>query len=390
MSDALTLDSMSSAADTPAVVGARREVPFFNYPAIFAEHRREYMATIEDVLARGAYIMQRDLAAFEEELAAYLGVRHAIGVADGTAALKMALLLADIRSGDEVILPSHTFVATAAAVHDVGAVPVLCDCGPDSMMDVASARGLITERTKAIMPVQLNGRTCDMAAVTALAEEFGLKIVEDSCQALGAKHRGRFAGAFGVAGTFSFYPAKTLGCFGDGGGLITDDDALAAKARELRDHGRGADGKVHCFGMNGRLDNLQAAILRLKLARYDEAIARRRAIAAVYDARLSGLPGLLQPPGPDADPERFDVFQNYEVQSDRRDALRAFLGERGVGTILQWGGSMIHQFTDLGLRANAPYAEAMSRRFMLLPMHTALSDDDVHYVCEQVEAFHHG
>ncbi len=171
---------------------------------------------------------------------------------------------------------------------------------------------------------------------------------------------------------------------------MIDDDDLAAMARELRDHGRGSDGLVHRFGVNGRLDNVQAAILRLKLARYDQSLARRRAVAAIYDARLSGLGGLLLPPGPDADPDRLDVFQNYEIQSDRRDDLRAFLSGRGVGTILQWGGSMIHQFRDLNLRARAPYAEAMSARYMMLPMHPMLSDDDVHYVCDQVEAFHHG
>ena len=393
MSEAYVLDEAAGGPKGKAgrrAIRKPRDVPFFNYPALFAEHREEYLATLTDVLERGAYIMQRDLASFETELAAYLGVRHAIGVADGTVALKIALRLAGVGPGYEVILPSHTFIATAAAVHDVGAEPVLCDCGPDSMMDIDSARALVTANTAAIMPVQLNGRTCDMEAVERLAADHGLKIVEDSCQALGARFRGRFAGTFGMAGAFSFYPAKTLGCFGDGGALVIDDDDLAAMARELRDHGRGSDGLVHRFGVNGRLDNVQAAILRLKLARYDQSLARRRAIAAIYDARLGALEGLSLPPGPDADPDRFDVFQNYEIQSDRRDDLRAFLSGRGVGTILQWGGSMIHQFKDLNLRARAPYAEAMSARYMMLPMHPMLSDDDVHYVCDQVEAFHHG
>lgn len=367
---------------------ADRTIPFFNYPALFAEHREEYMSTFEDVLSRGAYIMQRDLADFETELAGYLGVKHAIGLADGTIALKIALMLADVGPGDEVIVPSHTFIATASAVHQVGATPVLCDCLPDSMMDVESARRMITSRTRAIMPVQLNGRTCDMDAVEALATEHGLKIVEDSCQAMGAKFRGRPAGTFGVAGSFSFFPAKTLGCFGDGGGLILDDDALAERARELRDHGRGKDGKVHRFGVNGRLDNIQAAILRLKLSRYDASIARRRDIARIYDARLAGLEAVLLPPGPDSDDLRFDIFQNYEVQAERREELREHLAARGIGTILQWGGHMIHQFDDLALRSDAAYAEGMSKRFMLLPLHPMLSDDDVHYVCDNVLAFY--
>jgi hypothetical protein len=365
-----------------------RTIPFFNYPLLFAEHREEYLATFEDVLSRGAYIMQRDLLEFEEALAAYLGVKHVVGVADGTIALKMALTLAGIGAGDEVIVPSHTFIATASAVHQVGGVPVLCDCLPDSMIDMESARRVVTGKTRAIMPVQLNGRTCDMDAVEAFAAEHGVKIVEDSCQAMGAKYRGRQAGSFGVAGSFSFYPAKTLGCFGDGGALVLDDDALAEQARELRDHGRGTDGKVHRFGVNGRLDNIQAAILRVKLKRYDESIARRRHAAAIYDERLAGIDGLLLPPGPNADNIRFDIFQNYEIQSDRRDGLRAALADAGVGTIIQWGGHMIHQFEDLGLRADAPYAEEMSKRYMMLPMHHLLSDDEVNYVCDQVVSFY--
>lgn len=367
---------------------AARSVPFFNYPALYAERRDEYLRTIDDVMGRGAFIMQQDLASFEQELAAYLGVKHAIGLADGTVALTIALKLAGVGPGDEVILPSHTFVATASAVHQCGATPVLCDCGPDHMIDVASAEPLVTSRTRAIMPVQLNGRTANMTEVMAFAERHGLKVVEDSCQAFGAKFAGRFAGTFGVAGTFSFYPAKTLGCFGDGGALVVDDDELAALAREYRDHGRGVDGLVHRFGHNGRLDNVQAAILRIKLRHYDENIRRRRAIAARYDERLRDIPQLLLPPGPDADPQRFDIFQNYEIEVEDRDALRQWLTERGVGTILQWGGTMIHQFVDLGLRSNAPYAEAMSARYMMLPMHHLLSDEDVEYVCDSIVAFY--
>ena len=365
-----------------------RTVPFFNYPAMFGEREDQYMATLHEVMARGAYIMQKDLFSFEEELAAYLGCRHAIGVADGTVALTLSLRAAGIGAGDEVIVSSHTFIATAAAVHHVGATPVVCDCLPDAMMDAASAARMISGRTRAIMPTQLNGRTSDMDAIGALASQHGLKIVEDSCQALGARFRGTPAGLFGVAGSYSFYPAKTLGCFGDGGAIVTNDDAAAQEIRELRDHGRGADGKVRRFGHNGRLDNIQAAILRIKLAHYDEAIARRRAIAARYQAGLADVSQLQLPPAPDSDNLRFDIFQNYEIQADDREALRERLTERGVGTILQWGGHMIHQFTDLGLKSDAPYAEAMSARYMMLPMHHMLSDDDVDYVIEQIRAFY--
>ena len=365
-----------------------RQVPFFNYPLLFSEQSDAYMSTFQDVLSRGAYIMQKDLAQFEQNLAAYLGCKHVIGVADGTVALTLSLKAAGIGTGDEVIVSTHTFVATAAAVHHVGVVPVVADCLPDSMIDPASVRRLVTAKTRAIMPTQLNGRMCDMPALQAIADEFGLKIVEDSCQALGASYDGVKAGLWGIAGSYSFYPAKTLGSFGDGGAIATNDDEAAAFVRLMRDHGRGADGKVRQFGHNGRLDNIQAAILDLKLKTYDRAIARRRAIAALYQERLSGVSQILLPPAPGSDPHRFDVFQNYEIQAENRDALREYLSSRSVGTIIQWGGWMLHQFDDLGLVTDAPYADGMVKRYMMLPMHHMLSDEDVHYVCDSVEVFY--
>jgi dTDP-4-amino-4,6-dideoxygalactose transaminase len=366
---------------------ARRQVPFFDYPGLYSEHGDEYLRTVQDVMRRGAFIMQRDLAEFEAGLAAWLGCKHVIGVADGTAALVFALRANGIGPGHEVIVSTHTFVATAAAVHHVGATPVIADCQADSMIDPASVRRLIGSKTKALMPTQLNGRTCDMEALEAIARDHDLAIVEDSCQALGARYRGKPAGLFGTVGSYSFYPAKTLGCFGDGGAVVTDSDEAADYIRQLRDHGRGADGKVRTFGHNGRLDNLQAAILLSKLARYDEALARRRAIAARYQARLADLGDLILPPPPE-DGLRFDIFQNYEIQAGRRDGLRAFLAEHGIGTILQWGGWMLHQFDDLGLRADVSYAQEMVKRYMMLPMHHLLSDDDVDYVCDQIHAYY--
>jgi dTDP-4-amino-4,6-dideoxygalactose transaminase len=366
-----------------------RQIPFFNYPALFARDERELMPIIQDVLRRGAYIMQRDLLDFEQKLAEYLGVRHAIGVADGTVALMMGLRAAGIREGDEVIVPSHTFVASAAAIHHVGATPVLADCGSDHLIDAEDVARKVTARTKAIMPVQLNGRTANMDGIVDITRSHGLMIVEDSAQALGSKFKGRFAGTFGVAGTCSFYPSKTLGCFGDGGAVFTDDDDAAEFMRLLRDHGRAATGDVIAWGYNSRLDNLQAAVLAFKLARYDGEIARRREIAAIYCERLRNLPGLQLPPGPSSDPDHFDIYQNYEVESDQRDALRSHLDAAGVKTIIQWGGKTIHQFRDLGLNCDVPATEAMTARFFLLPMNTSLSDDDVFYICDQIIRFHH-
>lgn len=365
-----------------------RQIPFFDYPALFAELEPEIMSAVRDVFARGAYIMQSDLLNFETELASYLGVRHAIGVADGTMGLLLPLLALELQPGDEVIVPSHTFVASAAAIHHAGGQPVLADCSRDHLIDPQSVRRLLTKRTRGIMPVQLNGRTADMDALGAIAREHGLFIVEDSCQALGSRFKGRFAGTFGVAGSISFYPSKTLGCFGDGGAVITDDDEFAERVRILRDHGRGPDGSVWMWGYNSRLDNVQAAILRIKLKRYDQYIERRRTLAALYHERLHDCAELLLPPPPDADPNHFDIFQNYEIEAERRDELRAHLESRGVKTILQWGGKVIHQFPKLGFTEVLPYAEGMSQRFMLLPMNTALRDADVHYICDSILEFY--
>jgi dTDP-4-amino-4,6-dideoxygalactose transaminase len=365
-----------------------KTIPFFNYPALFAREEKELMPLIHDVLRRGAYIMQKDLFQFEENLALYLGVKHVVGVADGTVAIMMGLRAAGIGPGDEVLVPSHTFVATAAAIHHVGGKPVLVDCGTDHLIASDDLSHRITSRTKAILPVQLNGRTANMDSIVSIAAQHGLKIVEDSAQALGSKFKGQFAGTFGVAGTCSFYPSKTLGCFGDGGAVFTNDDDAAEFMRLLRDHGRARTGDVVAWGYNSRLDNLQAAVLNIKLSRYDAEVARRREIAARYEEKLNGLPGLVLPPSPDADVNHFDIYQNYEVESDQRDALRAHLDVAGVKTIIQWGGKAIHQFPKLELNADLPRTQILTDRFFLLPMNTSLADNDIDYICEQVQRFY--
>ena len=366
-----------------------KNIPFFNYPALFAQRKNEYNTIISKVLAQGAYIMQKDLQDFEVSLSEYLNVKHTIGVADGTMALLISLMAADVVEGDEVLVPSHTFVASAAAIHHVGARPVLVECAKDHLIDIDALQRKITSRTRAIMPVQLNGRVSDMAGVLKVANENNLIIIEDSCQALGAKFDNKFAGTFGSTGTFSFFPAKTLGCFGDGGAVITDKDDIAEKVRIIRDHGRDPrDGKVKRFGFNSRLDNIQAAILNLKLKYYDEDISRRRAIASIYQERLSNIGALFLPPAPNSDERHFDIYQNYEIEADDRDNLREFLQYRGIGTILQWGGFMIHQFEELGLNKDLPFSEEISKKFMLLPMHPMLSDEDVFYICENINEFY--
>ena len=370
-----------------------KNIPFFNYPALFDQRKDEYLSVVQDVLSRGAYIMQKDLIDFEKDLAKYLGVKHAIGVADGTMALLTSLMASGIGRGDEVIVPSHTFIASVAAIHHTGAKPILADSQADHLINPNSIVKLITSKTKAIMPVQLNGRVANMDAISKIATEYNLIIIEDSCQALGSKYKNKFAGTFGLTGTFSFFPAKTLGCFGDGGAVVTNSDEVANRIRMIRDHGRDPiDGKVKMFGFNSRLDNLQAAVLGLKLKYYDEDIDRRRQIAMIYHTHLDHIDQILLPPAPDSDNNHFDVFQNYEIEAQSRDDLREFLSQAGIGTILQWGGFMIHQYHELDLNSDLnsdlSHSEEVSKKFMLLPLHSMLSNEDVVYICKKINEFY--
>jgi dTDP-4-amino-4,6-dideoxygalactose transaminase len=367
----------------------RRNIPFFNYPALFASQEAELLEIMRDVGRRGAYILQKDCRDFEQTIAAYMGAKHVFGVANGTDALIIALRAAGIQPGDEVIVPSHTYIASAASIHLNGAIPVLAECGPDHMLDAADVQKRITRRTKAIMPVQLNGRTCDMDAMQSIADKHGLKIIEDAAQALGSKFNERMAGTFGAAGTISLYPAKLLGCFGDGGLVVTNDDNVAQQVSLLRDHGRNEEGRVVAWGYNSRLDNLQAAILNFKFKGFAEDIARRRAIAALYQERLGDLQEVVLPPAPGSDPRHFDVYQNYELEADRRDDLRAFLEAMGIRTIIQWAGTPVHQFRELGFsEVSLPRTNRFFTRCFMLPMNTTVSDDDAHYICDAIRAFY--
>ncbi len=365
-----------------------RNVPFFNYPYVFTSREEQFMETIRDVGRRGAFIMQKDLAEFERHLADYVGAKYAVGVANATDGLHLAVRAAGIGPGDEVLFASHTMVATAAAIYFAGATPVPVDCGPDHLIDPESVRAAITPRTKAIMPTQLNGRTANMDELLAIAEEHDLIIIEDAAQALGSKFKGKCAGTFGLAGVISFYPAKTLGAFGDGGIVFTNDEAMYRKLLLLRDHGRDEDGEVVMWGLNSRLDNLHAAILDYKLTYYDEEIARRREIARLYKTYLREVKELVLPPGPDGDPDHFDIFQNYEIEAENRDALREYLREHGVGTLIQWGGKAVHQFEKLGFTVRLPNTERLFQRCLMLPMNTSLSDEDVLYVSNTVRDFY--
>lgn len=364
-------------------------VPFIDYPRQYQKMRREILDTVDTVLGRGDVMLRGQLRDFEEHLASFVGTKFSVGTSNCTDSLHLSLRAAGVGPGDEVITVSHTFVATASAIHHAGAAPVLVDIGDDHNMDLDLAERAITGRTKAIIPVHLNGRLCDMERLMSLAEGHRLIVIEDTAQALGGSFKGKRGGDWGLAGCFSFYPAKLLGAYGDAGALVTSDEGFAGQIRQLRDHGRMADGNVSGWAFNCRLDNLHAAILDLKLKRVPSWIARRREIAALYHRLLSDMPQLLLPPPPAGDGAYFDVFQNYEIEAEDRNRLKEHLREKGIEIFIQWGGRGVHQFKALGLTGfRLPRTERMFERSLLLPMHTELTDDQVEYVCRSIRGFY--
>jgi dTDP-4-amino-4,6-dideoxygalactose transaminase len=369
-------------------VGESRKVPFFDYPRLFLDDRDEILTTVEEVGRRGAYILQKDLAEFEEKLAIYTGAKHSVGVANATDGLELAWMAVGLKRGDEVIISSHTMLATASAIVTAGGTPVPVEIGPDNLIDPEAVSAAITSRTVGISPTQLNGRTCNMDAIMKIANEKNFAVVEDSAQALGSRFKGQHAGTFGIAGSFSFFPAKVLGCLGDGGGVVTNDSEIYEKLYQLHDHGRDTKGEIKSWGRNSRLDNLQAALLNKRFLRYQEVIARRREVAAMYQAHLGELEELQLPPAPVENGDHFDVYQNYELQADNRDGLKKFLSEQGIGTIIQWGGKGVHQWEGLGFKQVLPIVERFFERSIMLPMNMFVSDDDVLYVCESIKTFY--
>ena len=364
------------------------KVPFFEYPRLWSDDRNEFLSIIDSVSSSGGFILQKAVSDFESELANYAGSNFSVGVGNATDGMEIFLEAIGINPGDEIIISSHTMLATASAIKVAGGTPVPVDIGTDNLISIHGIEEAITPNTVGIMPTQLNGRVCDMDAISAIAKKHNLFIVEDAAQALGARYKGQHAGTFGLAGAISFYPAKVLGCLGDAGGILVNDKDLHHKIYQIHDHGRSIDGEVIRWGRNSRLDNIQAAILSFKFKNYDNVIKRRREIAQMYQERLKSLEELQLPPAPSIDSDNFDVYQNYELQADYRDDLKDYLSEKNIGTLIQWGGKGIHQFTQLGFNQVLPDTDKFFKRCIMLPMNIFISDSDVDYICESVSEFY--
>jgi dTDP-4-amino-4,6-dideoxygalactose transaminase len=359
-------------------------IPQCDLKASYLAHRPAIDEAVRRVLESGWYILGQEVAAFEAEFAAYIGAAHAIGVANGTDALALALRAVGVKPGELVATVSHTAVATVAAVEIVGAKPLLVDIEPDTCtMDPTSLERALRQapgRVAAILPVHLYGQAADVAAIADLAERHGASLVEDCAQAHGARLDGRRLGTFGAASCFSLYPTKNLGALGDGGIVATSDAAVAQSLRELREYGWRERYVSHVAGINSRLDELQAAILRAKLPALEAENACRGAIAAQYDSGLAGS-GLTLPA---RRPGASHVFHQYVVRSRERDALRERLQRAGIGTNIHYPVPVHLQPAYRGrvqlAPGGLPASEAAAREVLSLPMFPQLSDEAVQQV----------
>lgn len=351
-------------------------IEFVDLARQYASLQSELDAAVLRAVGRGDYILGEDLQAFEQEFAAFLDVPHAIGVGDGTDALCLALRALGIGAGDEVIVPANTFIATALAVSNAGARPVLVDCEPQFYnLDVAAARAAITPRTKAIIPVHLYGQPADMDAILELARPRGIRIIEDAAQAHGARYKGRRCGGLGDVGCFSFYPSKNLGAYGDGGAIVTRDAALAERIRHLRNWGQ-REKYVHTEkGCNSRLDTVQAAVLRVKLQRLDAWNAQRRKLAAQYHEILADSGLTLPQTAQWAEP----VWHLFVVQTAERARLQQALDAANIGHGIHYPVPIHLQpaYADLGYqRGDFPVAEAVAGRILSLPIYPELTSEE--------------
>lgn len=363
-------------------------IPFLDLKVQYRQIESEVLPMMTEAMANGAFIGGPQVAGFEEEFAAFCDSRFCVGVNSGTDAIRFALMAAGVGSGHEVITVPNTFIATTEAISQTGAVPVFVDIDPNTCnLDPGKIQSHITPRTRAIVPVHLYGQPADMDAILAIADRHGLAVIEDACQAHGALYKAKKAGSMGIAGCFSFYPGKNLGAFGEGGAVVTRDEAMAGTMRRLRDHGQSQKYFHETEGYNGRLDAIQAGVLRIKLRHLEGWNAARRKNAAYYTERLSGISGIQLP---FESPDAVSVYHLYVIHADRRDALQKFLSEKGIATGLHYPRPLHLQnaYAHMGLKEGAfPVAEASARRLLSLPMFAELTREQMDYVVAGVAEF---
>jgi dTDP-4-amino-4,6-dideoxygalactose transaminase len=364
------------------------KVEFVDLKRQYASIKDEIDRAMNAVVSAGAFVGGKAMEDFETEFANYCQTKYAISVANGTDALHLTLRAKGIGPGDEVITVPHTFIASVSAITMVGATVVLADIDPVTYcMSPDGLEALITPRTKAIVPVHIYGQPADMDAIMTIAARHNLFVLEDACQAHGARYRGRRTGSLGHAAAFSFYPGKNLGAYGDGGAVTTNDPELADRIKQLRDHGRLNKYEHSVFAYNSRLDGLQAAVLGVKLRHLDDWNARRRQIAARYTELLAGIPGLVTPV--EADYAQ-SVYHLYVIRTDRRQVLQDALNAAGIGNGIHYPIPIHLQPAWVNTYGSAighgafPLVEQYAGEILSLPMHPNLTDDEVEFVAQVV------
>lgn len=370
-----------------------RIIKFVEPSKVYRMIKNELDAAYFEVMSKGDLIDRGQLKSFEENLAKFVGTKYAVGLNSGYDALHMSLRASGIGTGDEVIVPAHTFVATCSAVVNVGATPVLVDVGKDFNIDCDKIEAAITQKTKAIIPVHLSGYMADMERVMAIAGKYNLTVVEDACQSLGSSMldsrtgEKRMAGAWGLTGCWSFYPFKILGGYGDGGAITTNDPDVALFATRMRYNGEDRDtGEYHGHGFTCLLDNMQAAFLDVKLRHLPSWIIRRKEIAERYRNALSDLPDLLLPHYDD--PRRDHVYQNYTLRSKQGNDFSEFMKANGVEVLTQFR-KPYYRHEALKLEDKGfPETEALSREVCSLPMNVEITDEEIDYVISVVRKFY--
>jgi dTDP-4-amino-4,6-dideoxygalactose transaminase len=347
--------------------------------------RQEYLEAIDRVLKNGSFILGDEAAAFERRVAEYLGTKYAVGVNSGFSALVLALKALGIGPGDEVITVANSFVATVAAIELVGATTIFVDVGEDRNMDAGLLSGVLTNRTKAIIPVHLAGSTCNMTAILRFAVENGLDVIEDASQAFGAQWQGKSVGSFGAIGCFSLHPTKNLGACGDSGIMATNDPELYQKLSLLRNHGLRNRDECVLWGENSRLDEMQAAILNVNLNYIQKWNGRRRLIAKMYNERLKETDLII----PVEKPDEYAVYFTYIIQTASRDQLMDYLSRQGIECKIHYPIPIHHQKPYIQKYGGIilPRTDLQNRRILSLPLNTALTDSQIDYICEKMIDF---
>lgn len=345
----------------------------------------EIDAKIKEIIHSSHFIIGNNVMELEKEIASYYDAKHAIGVASGTDALHLAILGCGIGKGDEVITTPFTFIATAEAITYTGARPVFVDIDEKTFnIDVKKIKKAVTKKTKAILPVHLFGLSADMEKIKGLAAEYKLKIIEDCAQSFGALYKGKKTGAIGNAGCFSFFPSKNLGCYGDGGMVITNDDSMAEKIRILRNHGQKVRYYHSVIGYNSRLDEIQAGILRVKLKRIDEYNKKRKENARLYTEKLKGA-DIITPFEPEG---YYHVFHQYSIRTSKRDSILKGLTDAGIASAIYYPVPLHLQesYKDLGYKkGDFPVSEAVASDIISLPMYPELTAGQIDEVCKTIK-----